>query len=59
MKPAVVSFCMFFLITGFGFAEKTVAPPELTKESVEADFPSGGLIRMHIRSGELRIRRQR
>ena len=55
MKPIVVSFCMLFLVTGLGFAEKTVAPAELAKESVETDFPSGGLIRMHIRSGELRI----
>jgi hypothetical protein len=55
MKPIVVSFCALFLATGLGFSEKTVAPSEFAKESVEADFPSGGLIRMYIRSGELRI----
>jgi hypothetical protein len=55
MKPVTFSLCLIFVITSLAFAEKTVDLPEPVKESVEADFPSGGLIRMHIRSGELRI----
>jgi hypothetical protein len=55
MKHAILSFCALLVLAGSGFAGKTAVPPDYTKESVEADFPAGGLIRMHIRSGELRI----
>lgn len=55
MKPTLISLCTVFLLANLAVAEKTVGPPETAKESLDADFPSGGLIRLHVRSGDLRI----
>src|SRR5438876_12040893 len=56
-RSSLVFFLAFPLICVA--ADQTVGKPlqvtEVGKESFEADFPSGGQLRMHIRSGELRV----
>jgi hypothetical protein len=55
------SFLVFFLVFSLlcVAADQTAGkPPQVTeigKESFEADFVSGGQLRMHIRSGDLRV----
>jgi hypothetical protein len=55
MKRSVVSFCLLSLAACLAFAEKTTDVTEVGKDHFEADFASGGLVRMHVRSSELRI----
>ena len=51
-RLAVVVSLLFFLSTGL-FAQKTV---QVTgQDRFEADFPSGGQLRLHIRSGDLKV----
>jgi hypothetical protein len=56
------SFLVFFLVlpfVGIALADQTAGKPlqvtEVGKDSFQADFVSGGQLRMHIRSGELRV----
>jgi hypothetical protein len=48
-----------FLFVGIALADQTAGKPlkvtEVGKDSFQADFVSGGQLRMHIRSGELRV----
>src|SRR5438876_4301486 len=55
---SLVFFLVFSLICVAAADEragKALQVTETGKESFEADFPSGGQLRMHIRSGELRV----
>jgi len=55
VKRLVVSFCFLFLLTCLGLAQKRVDLTEVGQDNFDADFPSGGQLRLHIRSGDLRI----
>jgi len=53
MKHVIFAVCLVLLVSGFGVAQKTV--PVTGQDNFDADFPSGGQLRLHIRSGDLRI----
>src|SRR6476646_8158048 len=59
MKRDLRILCPIFLLLSMAVADQTagkaIVVTETGKESFEADFPSGGQLRMHIRSGELRV----
>ena len=58
MKSFLVFFLAFVLIcvaAAGQTAGKGIVVSETGKESFEADFPAGGQLRMHIRSGELKV----
>jgi len=53
MKRLAVAVGLLFLLSAGLFAQKTV---QVTgQDRFEADFPSGGQLRLHIRSGDLRV----
>jgi len=53
MKRLAVAVSLLFLLAGSLFAQKTV---QVTgQDRFEADFPSGGQLRLHIRSGDLKV----
>src|SRR5437773_12420910 len=57
-RNLLVLYLLFVLLSMAGAdqtAGKAIIVQETGKESFEADFPSGGQLRMHIRSGELRV----
>jgi hypothetical protein len=53
MKRLAVAVSLLFLLTSSLFAQKTVRVTG--QDRFEADFPSGGRLRLHIRSGDLRV----
>jgi hypothetical protein len=53
MKRLAVAVSLLFLLTCSLFAQKTVRVTG--QDRFEADFPSGGQLRLHIRSGDLRV----
>jgi hypothetical protein len=53
MKWLAIAVASLFLLSGAVFAQKTLSV--VGQERFEADFPSGGHLRMHVRSGELHI----
>jgi hypothetical protein len=55
MKRTIVLLSLSLLMTGSALAEKTVDLTEAGKSRFEADFPSGGQLRMRVRSSELRV----
>ena len=59
MKRSLLVLYLIFLLLSMAVADQTagkaIIVQETGKESFEADFPSGGQLRMHIRSGELRV----
>ena len=59
MKRSILVFFLVFSIIGIALADQTAGKPlqvtEVGKDSFQADFVSGGQLRMHIRSGELRV----
>jgi hypothetical protein len=59
MKRSLLVFLLVFLFVGIALADQTAGKPlkvtEVGKDSFQADFVSGGQLRMHIRSGELRV----
>lgn len=55
MKPLVLSLCLSFFFLVNALAQKPVKVVEVGQDHFEADFPSGGQIRMHIRSGAIKI----
>jgi len=59
MKRSSTVFFLAFSLVCVAVADQTVGKPlqvtEVGKESFEADFVSGGQLRMHIRSGDLRV----
>ena len=59
MKRSLLIFLLVFPLIRIAAADQTAGKPlevtEVGKESFEADFVSGGQLRMHIRSGDLRV----
>jgi hypothetical protein len=59
MKSCFLIFFLAFSLVCMVMADQTAGKPlqvtEVGKESFEADFVSGGQLRMHIRSGDLRV----
>jgi hypothetical protein len=55
MKPLVLSLCLLFFFLVNALAQKPVKVMEVGQDHFEADFPSGGDIRMHSRSGAIKI----
>ena len=59
MKRCLLVFLLVFLFVGIALADQTAGKPlqvtEVGKDSFQADFVSGGQLRMHIRSGDLRV----
>ena len=59
MKRSFLVFFFVFSLICVAAADQTAGKPlqvtEIGKESFEADFASGGQLRMHIRSGDLRV----
>ena len=59
MKRSLLVFSLVFPLVGVALADQTAGKPlqvtEVGKDSFQADFVSGGQLRMHIRSGELRV----
>ena len=59
MKRSFLVFFFVFSLICVAAADETAGKPlqvtEIGKDSFEADFVSGGQLRMHIRSGDLRV----
>jgi len=59
MKRSILVCFLVFSIIGIALADQTAGKPlqvtEVGKDSFQADFVSGGQLRMHIRSGALRV----
>ena len=55
MKLLVLSLCLSSLFVVNALAQKPVKLEEVGQDHFEADFSSGGEIRMHIRSGAIKI----
>jgi hypothetical protein len=59
MKRSVLVFFLVLSVIGIALADQTAGKPlqvtEVGKDSFQADFVSGGQLRMHIRSGDLRV----
>ncbi|MGA8154485.1 MAG: hypothetical protein WB952_26305 [Terriglobales bacterium] len=55
MKRLAYAFCFLSLAAGFGLAQTRVDTTAVGQDNFDADFPSGGQLRLHIRSGDLRI----
>jgi len=59
MRRSILVFFLVFSIIGIALADQTAGKPlqvtEVGKDSFQADFVSGGQLRMHIRSGALRV----
>jgi len=51
----VFGICWLFLGVYLGLAQASAQLTEMDRDGFHADFPSGGQLRMHIRSGDLRI----
>ncbi len=54
MKFLVLSLCLLFFVLN-SVAQEPVKTVKVGQDHFEADFPSGGQIRMHIRSGVVKI----
>ncbi len=55
MKRLAFALSFLFLATGLGVAQNRVDATEVGQDNFDADFPSGGQLRLHIRSSDLRI----
>ena len=55
MRRTLLGLCTLLYLPVLSFAGKTIDVTEVGKPEFTADFPSGGEVRMHIRSGDLRI----
>jgi hypothetical protein len=55
VKRLAFALCFLFLVTGLGLAQNRVSATAAGQHSFDADFPSGGQLRLHIRSSDLRI----
>jgi hypothetical protein len=56
MKLAAILVVLPFLFLTSALGEKSDVTKEIGKESFEADFPARGLLRLHIRSGEVVVK---
>jgi hypothetical protein len=55
VKRLAYAFSFLFLLMGLSPAQNRVDATEVGQDNFAADFPSGGQLRLHIRSGDLRI----
>jgi hypothetical protein len=55
VKRLACALCFSLLITSFALAQTRIDPTEVGQYNLDADFPSGGQLRLHIRSGDLRV----
>jgi hypothetical protein len=55
MRSAIVLFSSILLFAVPGFAQTDIAVDDLAHHPIALDFPSGGQLEMHLRSGEIRI----
>jgi len=55
VKRLACALCFLFLVTGLGLAQNRVDATDVGQDNFDADFPSGGQLRLHIRSSDLRI----
>lgn len=55
MKHTFLSLCLSSLLIATAVAQKPAEVSEVGQDHFEADFSSGGTIRMHLRSGDVRI----
>lgn len=55
MRRYVLRVCLLLLAVNFGLAQNVGQGTAMDRDSFNADFPSGGQLRMHIRSGDLKI----
>jgi len=55
MRRSVLLICCLLVASRLGLAQNTLPASEMGRESFDADFPSGGQLRMHIRSADLKI----
>ncbi len=55
MKLLVLAFCLSSFLALNAVAQEPVKTVEVGQDHFEADFPSGGQIRMHVRSGVVKV----
>ena len=55
LKLAAISLCVSSLFIGTAIAQKPVDVSEVGQDHFVADFPSGGDLRMRIRSGDIKV----
>jgi hypothetical protein len=59
MKPSILVLFLVLSVIAIAVADQTAGKPfqvtEVGKNSFEADFVAGGQLRMHVRSGDLRV----
>lgn len=55
MAVRIASVCLLLLLPAVAFGQKTDTLSETGQDHFTADFPSGGQLRMHIRSSGVRI----
>jgi hypothetical protein len=55
MSRYMLAICWLCLGITLGFAQNNPPLDETVRDSFDADFPSGGQLRMHIRSGDLKV----
>jgi len=55
MRRYVLRICLLFFAINLGLAQNVGQVTAMDRDSFNVDFPSGGQLRMHIRSGELKI----
>jgi hypothetical protein len=55
MRLLILSLCLSSLFVVNALAQKPVTAVEVGQDHFETDFPSGGHLRMHIRSGAIKI----
>jgi|ERR1700733_1964039 hypothetical protein len=56
MKHSVILLVLPFLLSTLALAEKPFQTGEKGKDSFQAEFPSGGVLRVRVRSGELVVK---
>jgi hypothetical protein len=55
MRGSVVLFSSILLLSIPGFAQSNISVDDLAHHPIALNFPAGGQLEMHIRSGEIRI----
>jgi hypothetical protein len=55
VKRLAFAISLLVLLTGFALAQNRVDATQVGQDKFDADFPSGGQLRLHIRSSDLRI----
>lgn len=55
MRLLLLSICLWSLVSVAAFAQEPVKVEQVGQEHFEADFPSGGQLRIHVRSGSIKV----